>query len=676
MSMEWQELFLGKKKKIEIGILMLLSFFILLPSAIKIINLQVSPYTENEVVITTVSYKSQSIDPKSPYLIVGNLFQPAPKFSNDTYPAILFCHGNYLHFGKEMLNHWAIELTKRGFVVLAVDLAGNGMSLGKFDFFPRVDVEPAIILDGIHYLESLDFVMEDKIGILGYEMGANAALLSAGKFSNHINATISINGMINVSRWIIEKFLPKKNIEFEVFSDKIELKAIEGKSISHQNIKMLLQFYKVFNGEASSYEEMIIPGTSSLNRSHLKKFDVHEILANVKNNSLMMLDSQKISPFNSTLQSNIAKSVIENDNKNSIHITLPYQEEVLFASNKTLMYCIINFLEEKLYGLNLNHPQSDEIDTYSQQRDIELDIFSKYGPSLFREIYISFSVSFLSFLVIIFIIFKNKQLSIKRAEKEKEMIKPKSQNPEDFSTFSFSQGSFYKTVLFLCIFVITFFISIIGISWGIFTDLIVGTLISIFYLVMFLTFYYFPDKAEITLWNNVSSFKYNLLKSLLIGMSITLNLFFQWNVMVHFLKLPFILSFKNYTSLYLVILSIIVYILSFKLPFLFKRFYLDEKLTIISSKFKKSNSSTGFLSIILFSFCYFIGILILSSLIFFPFSIINNPFFKSFQINLFFVLTIIYSIGFMVMVLFSGEKIYGIDIFVVLIIILIILRII
>jgi len=90
--------------------------------------------------------------------VVGNLFIPGPKFSNDTYPGIVACHGYLFGLGKEQMNRWCVELAKRGFVCLSIDLPANGMTLGKNDMTPNADIKPYVIEDGLNYLKSLEIL--------------------------------------------------------------------------------------------------------------------------------------------------------------------------------------------------------------------------------------------------------------------------------------------------------------------------------------------------------------------------------------------------------------------------------------------------------------------------------------------------------------------------------------
>ncbi|MHA1337579.1 MAG: alpha/beta hydrolase family protein, partial [Promethearchaeota archaeon] len=163
--MKKEKIFSGNSKNIIIGILMLTSLFILLPNFVNNINNIMAPYSDHEVIITTVCYKSEGIPGGKDNIIVGHLYQPSPKFTDKKYPAVIACHGWLMGIGKESMHRWAVEVAKRGFIVLSIDLPGSGMSMGEMDLFPREDFEPKIIEDGIKFLKSYDFVDGSKIGL-------------------------------------------------------------------------------------------------------------------------------------------------------------------------------------------------------------------------------------------------------------------------------------------------------------------------------------------------------------------------------------------------------------------------------------------------------------------------------------------------------------------------------
>ena len=57
--MKFKDFLQGSKKNALIGVLMLTSFFIVLPNFVLIAGSQFAPFTDNEVVITTVCYTSE-----------------------------------------------------------------------------------------------------------------------------------------------------------------------------------------------------------------------------------------------------------------------------------------------------------------------------------------------------------------------------------------------------------------------------------------------------------------------------------------------------------------------------------------------------------------------------------------------------------------------------------------
>lgn len=81
-------------------------------------------------------------------------------------PAVLVSHG-YINT-REMQSPFAIELARRGFVVLAMDMVGHGYSGGSVRLGPGQDLGgPA----ALRYLQSLPFVDKANIGLEGHSMG-------------------------------------------------------------------------------------------------------------------------------------------------------------------------------------------------------------------------------------------------------------------------------------------------------------------------------------------------------------------------------------------------------------------------------------------------------------------------------------------------------------------------
>jgi len=502
--MKLNKLLTGKSKNILIGLLLLASFFILLPNIIKVIKWQMAPYTENEIVITNVSYESE-VDGEE-CLIVGNLFQPSPKFSDKEYPAIIACHGHLMGIGKESMHGWCVELVKRDFIVLAIDLPGHGMSIGEMDALPRKDIEPEIIEDGIDFLKDYDFVDSSNIGLIGLSYGGATVSISAGVLGDLVDATISLNGFTNFTNWLIEGILPDSDVDFTVKKDYIEIEKVGDREVSSRNIKDILKFYGIFRGDEENMEDLIISGTRRLDREFLKKFDAVEYFPNARDNSVMFIHSKHDKTFDKTNQSGQGYKSIINAGKKAYYILVDDNHQLSDDSEYTSYYCIINFFEEKLKNVDLGGDWDNDYEKYSQPRDIELTFAPVFSWSLFHECILYFSLSLIPFFIIISIIFYNKKIATKRAAQEEKILK-KRKSDEDFIDFSFGRGSYYKTIVFIVLSYIVAFTAIIGLSLGFFSELIALALCTAFYLVLYLALYYLPDQAEVDLWEQIKEDK-------------------------------------------------------------------------------------------------------------------------------------------------------------------------
>ena len=100
-------------------------------------------------------------------VVSGILFKPSTATADNPAPAVVFTHG-YLN-NREMQLQNAIELSRRGFVVLIVDREGHGN-------YENSGSQSALmatngLYDSAKYLYNLDYVDKDKIGISGHSMG-------------------------------------------------------------------------------------------------------------------------------------------------------------------------------------------------------------------------------------------------------------------------------------------------------------------------------------------------------------------------------------------------------------------------------------------------------------------------------------------------------------------------
>ena len=104
-------------------------------------------------------------------LVNARLYRPAGASPQAPAPAVLAVHGYLNSEGAQA--PYAIELARRGYVVLAIDQPGHGYSDG-----------PAFAggyggIDGLGYLRSLAFVDLDQVVLSGHSMGGWAALIAA-----------------------------------------------------------------------------------------------------------------------------------------------------------------------------------------------------------------------------------------------------------------------------------------------------------------------------------------------------------------------------------------------------------------------------------------------------------------------------------------------------------------
>jgi len=500
----------NKKKNMIVSILILTSFFILLPTFVKVIGWQMAPYTEDEVVITTVSYNSEGPTEGGFNLIVGNLFQPSPKFTDERYPAIIACHGFLFGIGKETMNRWCVELAKRGFVVLSLDLPGNGMSIGNLDMIPRKDYESIIIRDGIYYLQSLAIVNRNAIGLIGISYGGGIVSMSAGELGGLVDATISLNGFTNLTDWLItpEKgILAGAGITFSVTQDYITLEKVGTTTVTKNNILDILTLYGVIKGGASDFAGLIVPDTTHLSRTFLRKFDAVDNLPNAKNDSVMFIHSSRDGTFGYSNQSGQGYDAITAAGKTAHYISVDDNHQLMDDPDFTSDYCIINFFEEKLKGVVLGNFTTD-LAKYSQERDIVLTYSLNFSFMLFYECLIVFFISLIPAFFVISIIVYNKKIATKRARTEEDILNIKKENP-DHIDMSFGRGSTARTIIFLALQYLIAITMMLGVGLGFFHDLVVGFLCGTFYFSMFMCLYYLPDQAEIDLWTRLKDSNYN-----------------------------------------------------------------------------------------------------------------------------------------------------------------------
>jgi dienelactone hydrolase len=119
----------------------------------------------------------------------GLLYQPAFASADNPVPAIVIAHG--ISESKEMMSGLGLELSRRGFVVLCLDLLGHGQSGGTIEDGIN---EPSFgVTAAVQYLKAQLFVNSSAIGLVGHSLGGGAVRAAAAE-DGHIDAVVLIAG--------------------------------------------------------------------------------------------------------------------------------------------------------------------------------------------------------------------------------------------------------------------------------------------------------------------------------------------------------------------------------------------------------------------------------------------------------------------------------------------------
>ena len=126
---------------------------------------------ENEGTAISLTGEETEINGK---VVSGILFKPGDATADNPLPAVVLTHG-YLN-NREMQLQNAIELARRGFVVLTVDREGHGNYENSGE--QSALMATSGLYDSVKYLYNMDYVDKDKIGISGHSMGGMTTALT------------------------------------------------------------------------------------------------------------------------------------------------------------------------------------------------------------------------------------------------------------------------------------------------------------------------------------------------------------------------------------------------------------------------------------------------------------------------------------------------------------------
>jgi len=114
------------------------------------------------------------------HFVTARLYRPYYATAENKLPAVLAMHGG--NNDKDTQAPAAIELSRRGFVVLAVDMDGHGDNTGAFSPAVMATGESVLGVDVVYdYAKTLPFVDATNIGLTGHSLGGmmseNTALI-------------------------------------------------------------------------------------------------------------------------------------------------------------------------------------------------------------------------------------------------------------------------------------------------------------------------------------------------------------------------------------------------------------------------------------------------------------------------------------------------------------------
>ncbi|WP_437125217.1 alpha/beta hydrolase [Gallibacterium salpingitidis] len=166
--------------------------------------------------VTTVSFMTEEMKPMQ-----AKIYRPIEATKENPLPGLLALHG-YQSDKEATATFGALELAKKGFVVLAIDHFGHGYSTQ----LPASNKNMSGANNGYQYLKSLPFVDPNRLGIFGHSTGALNAIRVAKLNPDHkaVNG-LSANGAdLSVHNYLLtqglyeeiggyrEKSFPVKNL--------------------------------------------------------------------------------------------------------------------------------------------------------------------------------------------------------------------------------------------------------------------------------------------------------------------------------------------------------------------------------------------------------------------------------------------------------------------------------
>ena len=199
--------------------------------------------------------------------LVGLLYRPTAALVENRHPGIVIAHG--ISESKEMMSNLGLELARRGYVVLCLDLPGHGNSDGTIE---QARSEPDLgVQAGIQYLSSLNYVNSSAIALVGHSLGAGA-VRAVDSEKTQTSATVLIGGGIGASvqgsqYGILNSTSPKNLLivvgEYDVLFNLTELTANDLPTVFNSGFPIEIDvLYGYFENQTA--RKLVVPATTHL----------------------------------------------------------------------------------------------------------------------------------------------------------------------------------------------------------------------------------------------------------------------------------------------------------------------------------------------------------------------------------------------------------------------------
>ncbi len=163
----------AKMKQNKAAVVLAIGLVLMLVGSIIASAFQTSGYS---VTVTRISFETES------GTLSGLLYMPKGASAEDARPTIVTTHG-YLN-SAEMQDAPAIEMSRRGYVVLALDMYDHGHSTGNAEHTGSfLTFWPTAIWDAVQYMYEQDYVQKDAdgngvIAVSGHSMGGFSSTMA------------------------------------------------------------------------------------------------------------------------------------------------------------------------------------------------------------------------------------------------------------------------------------------------------------------------------------------------------------------------------------------------------------------------------------------------------------------------------------------------------------------